>query len=528
MNRRSRGSPGPEAALPEALLRPQAWPGGHARVELVETHISWVFLVGEFAYKVKKPVRLDFLDFSTPALRHHFCQEELRLNRRFAPQLYLGLSTVVSTGHGLAVDVPGRVVDHAVRMRRFDREQELDALLRRGAAGPALLEDFGRRLAAQHELAPRAGADQPWARPDRTLEACRENFSELRRLGGDAARARAEALASWTEERFRALAERFGQRVSDSRFRECHGDLHCANVVRHAGELWAFDALEFDPGLHWIDVANDLAFLFMDLGARGHPGLAAALLDGWLAGSGDFDALGVFRFYESYRAGVRAKVAAIRGSQHPSQGEAHRREMGHYLDCAVRASRERHPRLVVMTGLSGSGKSWLAQRLLAPLEAIRVRSDVERKRLAGLPAHEASDGSIYSAGMTDRTYSRLEQLAAGALQDGFSVVVDAACLQAGERRRFSRLAQHRNVPFHIVSLVAHRDTLLRRVGERDAAGSDPSEATAEVVMRQLGFAEPLRPDELPRAVVVRADDEIDAEAVARRLLEVRSPDGAGG
>jgi aminoglycoside phosphotransferase family enzyme/predicted kinase len=517
--------PGAEAALPEALLRPQAWPGGHAEVELVETHISWVFLVGEFAYKVKKPVRLDFLDFSTPALRQHFCREELRLNRRFAPQLYLGLSTVVSAKHGLAVDVPGRVVDYAVRMRRFDREQELDALLRRDAAGPALLGDFGRRLAAQHELAPRAGAEQPWARPDRTLEACRENFSALRRLGGDAVRARVEALATWTEARFQALTPRFRQRVEEGRFRECHGDLHCANVVRHAGELWAFDALEFDPGLHWIDVANDLAFLFMDLDARGHPGLASALLDGWLTGSGDFDALGVFRFYASYRAGVRAKVAAIRASQHPTQAERDRREMEHYLDCAVRASRERRPRLVVMTGLSGSGKSWLAQRLLAPLEAIRVRSDVERKRLAGLAAHEASDGSIYSAAMTDSTYSRLEQLAAGALQDGFSVVVDAACLQAGQRRRFARLAQHQELPFHIVSLVAHRETLLRRVAERDAVGSDPSEATPAVLRQQAGFAEPLQPDELSQAVVVRADGDIDAEAIARRLLQGRTPAG---
>lgn len=513
--------------MPEALLRPDAWPGSAGPVELVETHISWVFLVGGLAYKVKKPVRLDFLDFSTAALRHHFCEEELRLNRRFAPGLYLGLSRVVSTSNGLAVDVPGEVVDHAVRMRRFDRNEELDALLDRGDADPALLREFGQRLARQHGAAPQAGKAQPWAHPERTLLACRENFAALRRMDDESTLQQVEALAVWTEARFEELAPRFGSRLVEGRFRECHGDLHCANVVRHGGELWPFDALEFDPGLHWIDVANDLAFLFMDLRARGHPGLAAALLDGWLAASGDFDALGVLRFYEAYRAGVRAKVAAIRRSQHPSADETGYQEMKHYLDCAAGATRDRRPRLVVMTGLSGSGKSWLAQRLLGPLEAIRVRSDVERKRLAGLDADATSDGSIYSPDMTARTYERLERLAERALHDGFSVVVDAACLRVAERRRFAQLATDRRVPFTLVSLEAGRNTLHRRIRHRESAGGDPSEATSAVLEHQLGFAEPLQPGEAADALVVDAEESIDAGDIARRLLE-RTGHGADG
>ena len=517
MNRPSRGLPVPDGTLPDALLRAAAWPGGQGTVELVETHISWVFLVGDLAYTVKKPVRLEFLDFSTPALRRHFCEEELRLNRRFAPDLYLGLSRVVSTPAGLAVDVPGQVVDHAVRMRRFDRDEELDALLGRGAAGPALLRHFGGRLAGQHAAAPRAGPAQPWARPERTLEACRENFAELRRRDDGSRLAQVESLASWTERRFEELAARFDDRLEAARFRECHGDLHCANVVRHGGELWPFDALEFDPGLNWIDVANDLAFLTMDLRARAHPELAAALLDGWLAASGDFDALGVLRFYESYRAGVRAKVAAIRRSQHPARGLADARDIGRYLDCASAATRDRRPLLVVMSGPSGSGKSWLAERLLGPLGAVRVRSDVERKRLAGLPADAASDGSIYSAGMTARTYERLGHLAAAALQDGFSVVVDAACLRAGERRHFARLAREVGVPHVLVALEAGRDTLLRRIGERQSAGEDPSEATGAVLERQLAFAEPLQPDEARGALVVDAEGDIDVAGIAARL-----------
>jgi len=492
-------------------------------VQLVETHISWVFLVGDLAYKLKKPVKLDFLDFSTPALRQHFCEEELRLNRRFAPGLYLGLSTLVETATGLAVDAPGRVVDHAVRMRRFDREQELDALLARDAVDAPLLEDFGRRLARQHESAPRAGTREPWARPGRTLEACRENFTALRRVDDPALQERVERLSRWTESAFRRLLPRLERRRLAGRFRECHGDLHCANVVRHDGEFWAFDALEFDPGLHWIDVANDLAFLYMDLRVRGHPGLAAALLDGWLSEGGDYDALGVLPFYDVYRAAVRAKVAAIRAGQHPGRGTGDREGIERYLRYATEALSERPRHLVAMTGPSGAGKSRLAARLLAPLEAVRIRSDVERKRLAGLAPGDAGDAKLYSSAMTARTYAQLRDLAASALRDGASVVVDAASLRADERRGFAAVAREAGVPFTLLSLVADRDLLARRIRARQAAGGDPSEATVDVMERQLRQAEPLQPDELPDAIRLDAAADIHLPGLVRRIRRDVAP-----
>jgi len=524
MSRRPSGSPAPE--LPDALLARGAWPGAEAEVTLVETHISWVFLVGCRAYKVKKPVKLDFLDFSTLALRHHFCEEELRINRRFAPGLYLGLSRVVRSDAGLAVDRDGEVVDWAVRMQRFDRSQELDALLARDAVAREALEDFGTRLAGQHQAAPVAAAGSRWASPARNLRACRENFETLRRLAPESLGPRIDAFEQWTLERYTALEPRFARRVADGRFRECHGDLHCANVVRHDDELWAFDALEFDPGLRWIDVANDVAFLYMDLRARGRDDLASALLDGWLAASGDFDALGVFRFYEAYRAGVRAKVAAIRAAQADGRDadEGLHRQVATYLGDAERVMQAPAPVLVVTTGLSGSGKSWLASRLLAPLGAIRLRSDVERKRLAGLAAGASSGGGIYSAGMTHRTYERLAQLARAALGDGFSVIVDAACLLASERQAFRALARDLGVRHRLLWVEAGQATLESRLAARASAGRDPSEADAQVLALQQEIAEPPTAAEQVETVRVdTGDGPPDLEALARALRGPRQP-----
>ena len=509
------------------MLSPQAWPHDAGPVELVETHISWVFLVGGSAYKVKKPVKLDFLDFSTRELRRHFCEEELRINSRFAPELYVGLSTIVRTARGLAVDSPGEAVEYAVRMRRFDREQELDRLLDRGAVNAELLREFGAKLALQHDAAPVAGPGLGWASPPRTLQACRENFSTLRQLDRADVLQRTAQLEAWTERSFRDLRPQLRSRLLAGRFRECHGDLHCANVVRHDDELWAFDALEFDPGLRWIDVASDLAFLSMDLRARGHPELSSALLDGWLTGGGDFGALETLRFYEVYRACVRAKVAAIRLRQGPVDPATLERELATYLSAAELAARPSQPMLVATTGLSGSGKSWLASQLLAPLGAVRVRSDVERKRLAALATGETGSGSLYTQAMTRLTYARLAELARMALKGGYSVIVDAACLLAEERAAFRSVAASAGVPFRLLWVTADPALLRSRIDDRAAAGHDPSEATVAVLERQQTFAQPPSGTELAQAIRIDTTASIDPQEIASLLLKPPGQRAAG-
>jgi aminoglycoside phosphotransferase family enzyme/predicted kinase len=525
MNKPSSEWPGPEARLPGALLSPRAWPPGTGQIELVETHISWVFLAGQLAYKIKKPVRLDFLDFSTLARRMHFCEEELRINRCFSPELYLGLSRIVRTAAGLAVDVPGETVEYAVRMQRFDREQELDRLLGRNALGTDLVRSFGRRLAVQHGAAPVAGPELDWASPARNLRACRENFSTLHGLGQAGVSRRVAELETWTARAFRRLRGLLRERLLAGRFRECHGDLHCANVVRHGDELWAFDALEFDPGLRWIDVASDLAFLTMDLRARGHAELSSALLDGWLEGCGDFGALETLRFYEVYRACVRAKVAAIRLRQQPQDAVPLGRELDTYLTAAESAAARRVPMLVATTGLSGAGKSWLAGRLLAPLDAVRLRSDIERKRLAQLAPGEAE---LYGPAMTRLTYARLGELAQLALRGGYSVIVDAACLRAEERDALRSVAADAGVPFRLLWVTAAAPLLRSRIDDRAAAGSDPSDATLAVLDSQRGFAQAPAGKELDHTIEVDTGTTVDLAALVALLRGTGGASHAGG
>ncbi len=498
--------------LPEALLDPAAWPGPVEGPRLVETHISWVFLTGHFAYKVKKPVRFDFLDFSNRERRSHFCEEELRLNRRFAPDLYLGLSRIVRTDSGLAVDREGGLVEHAVRMRQFDRTQELDALVAARAVEAGELQRLGARIAAQQAQAPVAGP--PHCDDDALIHACRNNFATLRRAGAESDSV--ESLARWTEAEHARLAPLLARRRAAGRWRECHGDLHCANVVRHEGELWPFDALEFDPALRWIDGACDVAFLWMDLEARGRMDLAAALLDGWLQASGDFEALEALRLFGVYRAGVRAKVAALRHAQ--SHDTATEGELARYLVEAGRLSAPRSPCLVAMTGLAASGKSSLAEALLGPLGGVRVRSDVERKRIAGLAATDSSGGTIYGPEMTARTYDRLAEAAVHGLAGGFNVVVDAACLLRRERDALRALARTCSAPFRLLEVTAPRDVLEKRLDARAAAGTDASEATREVLAKQLGFAEPPAADERADTLTVDGSRAVDVARLAAQLL----------
>jgi hypothetical protein len=306
------------------------------------------------------------------------------------------------------------------------------------------------------------------------------------------------------------------------------GDLHCGNVVRWAGTLTPFDGIEFDPALRFIDVVNDIAFLTMDLAERGHAELRRSVLQAWAESLGDWQGLPLLPYYEAYRALVRAKVDALRALQLDPRAPARTAAIAdcvRYLEWATARVRARRPALLITCGLSGSGKTWLARQLATRLNALHVRSDVERKRLAGLAAHEASrsppDAGIYTLEFNELTYRRLHDCAAAALAGGEPTIVDAAFLRGPERQRFLALAQQRDLPFAIVHCRAPDAVLRDRVAARTAARDDASEAGLDVLARQPGYWEPFVSEEQPHVVEVDTS-EPTAVATAVQALAARA------
>ncbi len=486
------------------------------RVQLLQTHISWVLLTGPYAYKLKKPVDLGFLDFSTLARRRHVCEEELRLNRRFAPELYLAVLPVLEGPGGPriapSIASPGEaageggeeaVVDYAVQMRQFPQEARLDRMLAAGRLSRRHLEEAARAVAAFHRQAPAAGPGLPYGRPAQVLAPALENFAQLAPLLGGPEAARLERLRAWTLARHEALQPLLRERRRQGRVREVHGDLHLANLVLLEGRVLPFDCIEFSEPLRWIDVLSDVAFLMMDLMARGHPELAWRFLDVYLEETGDQEGLGVLPWYLVYRALVRAKVAALQDAQAGrAPGEACRA----YLALAEELAGPRPTPLVLMHGLSGSGKSTLAGELLEALGAVRLRSDVERKRLAGLAPLATSgsglDQGLYGPAMTERTYARLLALARAVLEAGLPCIVDATFLRREQRAPFRALARELGVPLVILRCEAPEAELRRRVAARRG---DASEADLRVLEAQEGRLEPVGPEEADQVLTVRTE-----------------------
>jgi aminoglycoside phosphotransferase family enzyme/predicted kinase len=481
-------------------------------VQLVETHISWVLLADALAYKVKKPVHLAFADFSTLARRKHFCEEELRLNRRLAPSLYLRVVPICGSAQAPRIDGTGEPIEYAVCMRRFAPDALLSERLAAGSLQAEHLEGFARRLAGFHQEAPIVPGRDDIGRVTAPV------FDVLRQLRPHVDAARIRALESWIGAQAEALCDVWSARQDSGRVRECHGDLHLANVVLLDGEVTAFDCLEFAPALRQMDVMSDVAFLTMDLKANGRSDLAFRFLDAYLQCSGDHAGVPVLRFHEVYRALVRALVGCLRAANDDTRTPSG----PDYMACAENLMQDngQSARLLITHGVSGSGKSTLAQELLAMAGAIRLRSDVERKRLFGLSALERSTGraSIYTSGATRQTFDRLAQCARTALRSGYPVIIDAAFLRRDERDAFRALAADLRLPFTILRCTAHEERLRERVAVRTASGTDPSEADVAVLEHQLQHSEPLADDERAFVIEATTDGSVDALALCKRWL----------
>ncbi len=470
-------------------------------VALIETHISLVLLAGPLAYKIKKAVKLGFLDFTTLAQRRFYCDEELRLNRRVAPALYLDVVPVTGTPEHPAFGGTGLVIDWAVRMRAFAQDGLWDRLASRGALGPSHIDALLQSLCAFHNAAAVAGPTDACGQAAQVRAPVLDTLQTLDSLcAAPVGRARLEGLRQWEAQSFDVLRSRFDQRLREGWVRECHGDLHLGNVTEVDGRTTLFDCLEFSAALRWTDVMSDVGFMAMDLRAHGLHRLSHRFVNGVIEHSGDATGLRVLRYHGVYRALVRAKVAALRAAQLSADASQAQREAApdavqRYLEVARACSQHAPPALILTHGCSGSGKTLLTQSLLDQSGAIRLRADVERKRLFGLGPLEHSPPAVktrlYASPATEATHARLREKAALALASGYSVILDA-------------------------TFQASAHTLRRRVQQRSLRGDDASEADLSVLEEQLAGAQPLHRDEQDAVFAFDAEPEFDEADVNAR------------
>lgn len=467
--------------LPLALLQAEAYPHPVTDLRLIETHMSWVFLTGRWAYKVKKPVHFEFADFSKLGQREHFCREELRCNRRFASLLYEAVVPVVSSAAGgLRIGDPeeaGAAVEWAVQMTQFDPALQADRLLDAKRLDLCELQEFGQTLAAQHHQIP---SDEGPYDPVAPVTA---NFlSLLESLRDSALRHRLKILEEATRAESEKLLSELLGRQAQGRIREAHGDLHLSNMVRLDRKLHAFDCLEFDRSLRCIDGYCDAAFLQMDLLVRGRPDLAYGFIDGYADSSGDYGGLPLLPYFARYRSMVRAKVAALRLTQAPTDPQAVEK-LERHLQWAEFNGNRPAGRLFVMSGVSGTGKSYWARQLVAALGALRLRSDVLRKAEfnGDGPAEQGIAQGLYGTSTTDQLYTRLAALSARLVSLGETVIVDATCLQRAQRDRLIDAVRHCGGSAQIIRLTAPRAVLEARIRQRSDAGRDVSDADVAVL-----------------------------------------------
>jgi len=472
-----------------------------------ETHISSVIVANGHAWKIKKPLDLGFLDFSTLEKRHHFCGEEIRLNSRFAADVYQKVVAITGSADAPQLDGDGEVIEYAVQMREFPS----DSLL---ANAPQLLnearmDDLARQIVEFQRMINKAEPDSRLGSPQTVLAAMQGNFELLRKLVDHPQDLqRLDVLESWTLERYRQLDAMLRQRQQLGFVGEGHGDLHLGNIVLEDDRLIIFDGIEFNPEICWIDHVSEIAFLMMDLDRVGRTDLSQYFLNRWLIYSGDFEGLELLRFYQTYRAMVRAKVAAIRLGQQLNDVEKEQVTTAYreYLALAERYIKADKSMLIITSGPSGSGKSVAARRLVASMPAVQISSDIERKRLAGLPPLARSDSNhnegIYTPQMSARTYRRLAELCEIVINAGFTAVADATFLKQPYRQPFMELAQKLGVDYRILDLQVPVEELQRRVQERLQRGDDPAEADVDVLNKQLASIDGFSTEEQPHVVAV--------------------------
>lgn len=508
--------------LIDALQSPACYPHATDAISLIETHISTVILTGAYAYKIKKPVNFGFLDFTSLAARKHFCEEEVRLNQRLTRGLYLDVLPITGSLEAPVMGGEGEAIEYAIRMRQFPQQQLLNEMQQRDELDSNHIDALTTQIARFHQQAPVVAADHPLAQPAAIMAPVRQNFEQIRPMLSETDDLKQlDALEAWAEDSFNRLQPLLEQRCANGFIRECHGDIHLGNATVLDGEVVLFDCIEFNEPFRLIDIACDAMFLAMDLEDRSLHGLSRRFSNGWLEQTGDYGCLPLINFYKAYRAMVRAKVSLFRLAQE-SDPQLQAQVLQQYRSyaalaesyCAIPA------RFMAIThGVSASGKSTVAMQLVEQLGALRLRSDVERKRLLGdtiLPGNPWRS-AIYSDDATAATYQQLHELATSALRAGFAVVVDATYLKHAQRQQAAGVAENCGVPLLILDCQAPDAIIAGWLAMRQGDGKDPSDATTEVIAAQQSSREPLSADEQRLAQPVLTHDKGSMNSLTERI-----------
>lgn len=509
-----------QSKIVNAFLNPEFYDDSVNHIKLVETHISWVFLTGKFAYKLKKPVKFDFLDFKTLAQRKYYCEQELKLNKRLAPDIYLDVIPVTKLENNFSLAGEGKIIDYVVKMKQFDNSCLLNKLIKNNQLKLSDIDNLSEMVADFHSKISIAGLDISFGSTEEVIKPVEDNFSILNNILPDSIdQERLNSLHSQMLLIYKAIYPQLLIRKQKGFIRECHGDLHLGNIALIKNQILLFDGIEFNDSLRWIDTISDCAFLIMDLQDHNQFIFANHFVNHYLLKTGDYSALAVLKFYQLYRAMVRAKVAGLRLQQHESGSISYKNTLGdirNYLKLAetyVQTDIQMKQNfLAISYGISGSGKSWLCSHLADKSGAIQLRSDVERKRLL----FQAADG-LYSDSTTHQTYTRLMELCEIILNANYSVIIDATFLDAQWRQKFCRIAEKYKIPFHILNCYADQKTIVKRLEIRHNEINNISDADVSVMEKQLKNRHHLKPYEKKYEIPVDTAQLIDYSSIMEKI-----------
>lgn len=497
----------------QQMLQPEFYPHPVTEpVQLIQTHVSFVFLAGDYAYKVKKPVNFGFLDFSTLEKRQHFCNEELRMNRRSAPDIYLEVLAIAQTGETYQLGGSGDPVEYALKMLQFPQEALFTNLFEAGKLDSSKMQELGQVVAEFHSQTVTNDYILKFGEVAQIRQAFDENYEQTEKyIGGPQTQEQFDQTKAYTDNFFAQEAALFQERIQQQKIRECHGDLHLRNIALIDDKIVLFDCIEFNEPFRFVDTIYDVAFAVMDIEARGRKDLANAFLNTYIEQTGDWLGLQLLPLYLSRQAYVRAKVISflLDDPGVPAEEKAKaEKTAADYYKLAWEYTQPGQGQLFLMSGVSGSGKSTTARILAEKIGAIQLRSDAVRKHLAGIGLNERGGDEIYTPEMSQKTYARLLELGIMLAKRGFPVILDAKYDRVSLRESAIAAAKENGFPLQILHCTAPEAVLRQWLNQRSG---DISDATADLLSSQLAAAEPFTEAEKEYVKTIDSTQDVAAQ-----------------